>query len=438
MPAMAKARDGLQEIVRIGPGAHIASRDCCFEQHLQRRPEPGFQVIRQCIERRIARVKRGGETALRGNEVDQPLQPTFQRITRLVFGSGREGGIGARIDLIPQDGHDQIRTPRKAAVDRADADPGPLGDFAHRSVHARGREHGQRRLQQGVVIALGVGAQRPDRRFFAHCRVTLQAERCSGYNRNMVPDNSSGRPVALVTGANKGIGLQIATDLAEAGFTVLVGARNLEVGAAAARGIGPDAHAVQLDVTDHPSIAAAADRIRTEFGRLDVLVNNAGISNTEKPGTPFEEILKNSYPSSAPLDDLRAIFETNVFGVVAVTQAMLPLLREAPLARIVNVSSSSGSLTLNSDPANPHRPMFRYYSASKTALNAVTLAFAIELEAAGIKVNAACPGFTSTNLNNFRGTRTVQEGAREAVRLALIGADGPTGTFSNEDGPVPW
>ena len=117
---------------------------------------------------------------------------------------------------------------------------------------------------------------------------------------------------------------------------------------------------------------------------------------------------------------------------------MLPLLKEAPAARIVNIASSGGSLTLNSDPANPHRAMFGTYSASKAAANAVTVAFAADLEADGIKVNAACPGFTGTDLNFFRGTRTVEEGAREPVRLALIGSDGPTGTFSNEDGPLPW
>jgi len=171
-----------------------------------------------------------------------------------------------------------------------------------------------------------------------------------------------------------------------------------------------------------------------------VLVNNAAISNTSKlPGMSVEEFAKSTRPSVVSLDELRAVFETNVFGVVAVTQAMLPLLREAPAARIVNVSSGAGSLTLNSDPAFPWRSIFGpVYPASKTALNAMTLAMAIELESSGIKVNACSPGFTKTNLNNFEGTQTVEEGASEPVRLALLGADGPTGTFSGASGPLPW
>ena len=191
-------------------------------------------------------------------------------------------------------------------------------------------------------------------------------------------------------------------------------------------------------MTDHASITAAAERIRNELGRLNVLVNNAGISHAGKPGRPLPEMAKSGLMSVVSLDEVRKVWETNVFGVIAVTQAMLPLLREASAARIVNISSTGGSLTWNSDPTNPHRAMFGTYSSSKTALNAITLAFASDLESAGIKVNAACPGFTSTDLNNFAGTRTVEQAAREPVRLALLGPDGPTGTFSDENGPIPW
>jgi NAD(P)-dependent dehydrogenase (short-subunit alcohol dehydrogenase family) len=249
------------------------------------------------------------------------------------------------------------------------------------------------------------------------------------------------KPVALVTGANQGIGLQIAKDLAARACTVLLGSRNLERGEAAAKTIDGDAHVLQLDVTDRASIAAAAQRVRNEFGRLDVLVNNAAISHTGRmAGMSVEQYAKSTRPSNVSLDEVRAVWETNVFGVLAVYQAMLPLLREAPAARIVNVSSGVGSLTMNSDPAYPWRSIFGpVYPASKTALNAITLAMAIELEPAGIKVNAVSPGFTKTNLNNYAGTETVEEGAAEAVRVALLGPEGPTGTFTHAKlGQLPW
>lgn len=248
------------------------------------------------------------------------------------------------------------------------------------------------------------------------------------------------RRVALVTGANQGIGFQIAKDLVANGFTVLVGSRNVDRGETAAKQIGEFAAAIQLDVTDSASIRAAAERIRSEFGRLDVLVNNAAISNTGRmPDESVEDYAMKTRPSVVSLDEVRAIWDTNVFGVLALYQAVLPLLREAPAARIVNVSSGAGSLTRNADPAFEHRKIFGVgYSASKTALNAITLAMAIELEPTAIKVNACSPGFIKTNLNGFQGTGTLEEGAREPVRLALLGSDGPTGTFSRTGALIPW
>jgi NAD(P)-dependent dehydrogenase (short-subunit alcohol dehydrogenase family) len=249
------------------------------------------------------------------------------------------------------------------------------------------------------------------------------------------------KPVALVTGANQGIGLQIAKDLAARGLTVLVGSRSLERGEAAATEVGPDAVALQLDVTDQASVQSAAERVRNEFGRLDVLIQNAAISNTKRqPGQSIEEYAKTTCPGNVDLDEMRAVWDTNVFGVLAVYQAMLPILRKTPGARIVNVSSGLGSLTAASDPAYPYRAIFGpVYPASKTALNALTVAMAMELEPDGIKVNAVSPGYTKTNLNGYAGTETVEEGAREAVRVAMLGPDGPTGKFTRWNGEtIPW
>lgn len=249
------------------------------------------------------------------------------------------------------------------------------------------------------------------------------------------------KPIALITGANQGIGLQIAKDLAGHGFTVLVGSRDLARGKTAAKEVGPDAHALQLDVTDHASITDAAALIGMEFGRLDVLINNAAISNTtKKPGQSLDDYVKTTLPSNVSIDEMRAVWDSNVFGIVAVYQAMLPLLRKARAARIVNVSSGAGSLTQNSNPAYAHRSIFGpVYPASKTALNALTLAMAIELEPEGIKVHAVSPGFTKTNLNGYEGTDTVEQGAREIVRLALPGSNSPTGSFTRwENETIPW
>ena len=249
------------------------------------------------------------------------------------------------------------------------------------------------------------------------------------------------KTIALITGANQGIGLQIAKDLAAHGYTVLVGSRDLGRGQAAAQTIDGDARAVQLDVTDQASVLAAGAYVEREFGRLDVLINNAAISNTSKtPEMSLAEFVQSTSASKASLDEVRAVWETNAFGVLTVTQVMLPLLRKSAAARIVNVSSGAGSLTLNSDPAFAHRPMFGpVYPASKAAMNAITVAFAVELEKEGIKVNAVSPGFTKTNLNAFEGTETLEQGAAQAVKMALIGLDGPTGTFTHATmGSLPW
>ena len=246
--------------------------------------------------------------------------------------------------------------------------------------------------------------------------------------------------IALVTGANQGVGKRVAEELVANGVTVFVGSRDLARGEAAAAEIGAGATAIQLDVTDAASIAAAGDRIRAESGRLDLLVNNAAISNTRRGAISIEDYARTSRASTASLDEIRAVWETNVFGVVAVYQAMLPLLREASDARIVNVSSGVGSLTTNADPNYPYHSMYGpIYPASKAALNAMTLAMMVELEETDIKINLVSPAFTSTNLNNFAGTESVEEGAREVVRVALLGPDGPTGTFTRwEDTTIPW
>lgn len=249
------------------------------------------------------------------------------------------------------------------------------------------------------------------------------------------------KPVALITGANQGIGFQIATELAGHGFTVFVGSRDLGRGEAAAQSIDGDARAVQLDVTDHASVAAAAYHIQAAVGRLDVLVQNAAISHAGRAeGQSIDDYAATTTPSKLSLKEMRTVWETNVFGVISVYQAMLPLIRATPGSRIVHVSSGAGSLTLNSNPEFPHRKLFGpIYAGSKAALNAVTVAMALELEGEGIPVNAVTPGFTKTNLNAFSGTDTVEQGAREAVRVALSGRDGPTGKFTRWEGAeVPW
>jgi NAD(P)-dependent dehydrogenase (short-subunit alcohol dehydrogenase family) len=236
--------------------------------------------------------------------------------------------------------------------------------------------------------------------------------------------------IALVTGANKGIGRETARQLGLAGVTVLIGARDRargEEAASALRSQGCDVHPLLLDVTDAASVASAASAVEAKHGRLDVLVNNAGIA-------------KGSKPSEEPLTVMREIYETNVFGVIAVTQAMLPLLRRAPSARVVNVSSSLGSLGLASDPTTliAQQILLFAYSSSKTSLNAFTVRLAHELRDTPIKVNSACPGYVATDLNQHRGTRTIEQGAAIMIRLATLPPDGPTGGFYNDAGAILW
>ncbi|MBL0887955.1 SDR family NAD(P)-dependent oxidoreductase [Myceligenerans indicum] len=246
--------------------------------------------------------------------------------------------------------------------------------------------------------------------------------------------------IALVTGANQGMGKQVAKELVADGLTVYLGSRDLVRGEKAAVEIGESAIALQLDVTDAASVARAAGRIQEEAGRLDLLVNNAAISSTRSDIQDMEELRALSRPSVASLDEMRAVWEVNVFGVLAVYQAMLPLLRESSDARIVNVTSAQGSLTTMADPAFPFHGTFEpVYSASKTALNATTLSMMIELESTDIKVNLVSPGFANTALVNFQGTESVEDACREVVRVARLGPDGPSGTFTFWEGAdLPW
>ncbi len=241
-----------------------------------------------------------------------------------------------------------------------------------------------------------------------------------------------GKTVALVTGANKGIGFEISRQLANNGFTVVLGARDESKGTEAAarlRSEGLDVLSVQLDVTDPATAAAAARFLDERFGRLDVLVNNAGFSQEFSLGTK---------PSAMSLATLKATYETNVFGVVAVLQAVLPLLRKSAPARVVNLSSTLGSLGSLSDPKSPFYGVnVLAYNSSKTALNAITVAFAKELAPDRVSVNSVCPGWVKTDMGGAGAPRTVQQGAGIAVKLATM-ENPPTGKYLNDNGEIRW
>jgi NAD(P)-dependent dehydrogenase (short-subunit alcohol dehydrogenase family) len=238
------------------------------------------------------------------------------------------------------------------------------------------------------------------------------------------------KSIALVTGANKGIGLGVARELARQGLLVLLGCRNVAQGQAEAERVcreGGEAKVLALDVTDAKTIAAAVAEVKRDFGRLDILVNNAGVAR------------ETANPSDYKIEDIRYVFDTNFFGLIAVTQAFLPLIRKSKAGCIVNVTSDMGSMTRNTDPAHPYSGLtVLAYTASKVAANVASLLFARELKDSGIKVNAVNPGYTATEMNQFRGAQPIEEGVIAPVRYALIGPDGPTGGFFDKDGPLPW
>jgi len=252
------------------------------------------------------------------------------------------------------------------------------------------------------------------------------------------------KKVALVSGANTGVGFQIAKALAENGYMVYVGSRDLQKGESAVSKIGGNAEAIQLDITDSGSIFSAVKVIENEHGYLTLLVNNAAISHVGQSGRTIEEVLGAQRASIVPIEDVKNVWETNVFATLSLTQAFLPLLHQANKARIVTVSSALGSLAINSNPENPHRSAFdAAYGASKTALNGIFLSLSIDLEKTDIKVHLVSPGFTATALNNFQGTDSVEEGSIEPIRVALA-EDLPTGSFtgpsnaSGKDNKLPW
>jgi NAD(P)-dependent dehydrogenase (short-subunit alcohol dehydrogenase family) len=265
-------------------------------------------------------------------------------------------------------------------------------------------------------------------------------------SRLAAPASSTETRVALVTGANKGIGLEVSRQLAQLGIMVMIGARDKDRGLRAAETLAAEGLPVKflrIDVTEQDSIAAAAAQIASDPGRLDILVNNAGILSpgefhgVDQAGEPIISV-----PSQVELEVVRSTYVTNVFGPIAVTNALLPLLRQAPAPRIVNVSSRLASFSLTQASRSPNATQnylnFLAYNSSKAALNYVTLQYAIELSGTRVKVNAADPGHSATDINGHLGDRPPSAAAKIVVRLATLPDDGPSGTFVGEDGPRAW
>jgi NAD(P)-dependent dehydrogenase (short-subunit alcohol dehydrogenase family) len=240
--------------------------------------------------------------------------------------------------------------------------------------------------------------------------------------------------VALITGANKGIGLETARQLGKLGVTIVVGSRDLARGEQAAevlRGVGVDARALKLDVANEADRQAAAKYIEKEFGKLDILINNAGVMLEAMGGA--------NKTSSTTQKDLRETFETNLFAPVALTQTLLPLLRKSAAGRIVNLSSILGSNTLQATPGSPiYEAKVFAYDASKAALNSFTIHLAHELKGTKIKVNSAHPGWVKTDMGGDGAPMEIVDGAKTSVELATLGEDGPTGGYFHMGQPLPW
>jgi NAD(P)-dependent dehydrogenase (short-subunit alcohol dehydrogenase family) len=246
----------------------------------------------------------------------------------------------------------------------------------------------------------------------------------------MTTSNEFAGRVALVTGGNRGIGLAIVRGLAARGFTVLLGARHIEAGLAAAAGMKGDIRPVTLDVTSQADVDALAQEVGGQFGHLDVLVNNAG-TNT----LAFHSLDHLPKPTEETVEDIRNVYEVNVFAVVRMMTAFLPLLEKAEAPRVVNVTSKRGSI--GEEGAWVGQPSM-VYSSSKTALNALTVHYAREFADTKFKINGAAPGHVATDFNNFRGTRTPDEGAAVAIWLATLPDDGPTGAVYEDDVRLNW
>jgi NAD(P)-dependent dehydrogenase (short-subunit alcohol dehydrogenase family) len=243
--------------------------------------------------------------------------------------------------------------------------------------------------------------------------------------------------IAFITGGNRGLGLQTALDLKDAGVKVAISSRDLAQGEQAVeklRGAGVDADVLEFDITKPADHQAAYDYFNSKYGHLDILVNNAGIAGGTFPGTGPEHSA-----SEVPSDLLHKVFETNFFAVVALTDKLLPLIRKSPAGRIVNLSSILGSLTLHADPNSPiYNAKSFAYDASKTALNAFTVHLAWELRDTNIKVNSAHPGWVKTDMGGEQAPMELSEGAKTSAALATLPDDGPSGGFFHQGQPLPW